>query len=292
VRQRRPSRFTARAVAIAAAALITGLSGPSAASGGDSLGRPAPVPGPASIWERAAGPPGAAAYRKAMGLGDLQAARAASLANAGYPGRANSMALKAVAAYEAAIEIDPGQGEPHYRAAEVLYGHFVTETITPFPEPTRRAIEHWDQFEKKSPQDPRLEEMLFRRAFTCTKLGGEEMFRRAVADYAAELRLLDAATAPPATMANVLSNRRSPTTIRRSTTPTARCTPTAWRWRSIGTARCPGRARYSPPTSSTRASSTGPGCSSSRRGTSTGMSRSATRAWGGMSRRPTTCGAI
>ena len=190
--------------AAALAAVVLAADGPAAA------GEKAPVRarrGAATLWERAAAEPEAAAYRAAMRLGDSQAARAASLANRGYQGRAVSMALRAVAAYETAIKADPTQGEPHYRAAEVLYGHFVSELHKPDVRPAQRAIAHWDEFEKKSPQDPRMEEMLFRRGFTCTKLGGEEMFRRAVADYEAQLRLLDAATAPPREMANVLSNK-------------------------------------------------------------------------------------
>ena len=191
--------------AAALAAIVLAAGGPAAA------GEKAPVRasrgGGSTVWERAAAAPGTAAYRTAMRLGDRQAARAADLANRGYQGRAVSMALRAVAAYETAIKADPSQGEPHYRAAEVLYGHFVSELHKPDERPALRAIAHWDEFEKKAPQDPRLEEMLFRRGFTCTKLGGEKMFRRAVADYEAQLRLLDAATAPPRDMANVLSNK-------------------------------------------------------------------------------------
>ena len=49
-----------------------------------------------------------------------------------------------------------------------------------------------------APLDPRLSGVYFRRGLTYTKLGGAENYRKAIADYEAELRLLDSATVSPA----------------------------------------------------------------------------------------------
>jgi tetratricopeptide (TPR) repeat protein len=142
-----------------------------------------------------------------MALGDLLALRAADQVTLGHDPRANQLALRAVEAYERAAKIRPRAAEPHYRAAEVLYGHFIRANRNPPGKPTQRAIRHWDEFQRKAPRDPRLADAIFNRSFTLTKIGGEEMYRRAIADYAAELSLIDAATAPPERMATLMTNK-------------------------------------------------------------------------------------
>jgi tetratricopeptide (TPR) repeat protein len=156
------------------------------------------------VWERVAG---ATKYQKEMALGDQLAIRAADQVTLGHDPRANQLALRAVEAYERAAKIRPRAAEPHYRAAEVLYGHFIRANRNPPGKPTQRAIRHWDEFQRKAPRDPRLADAIFNRSFTLTKIGGEEMYRRAIADYATELSLIDAATAPPRRMASLMTNK-------------------------------------------------------------------------------------
>jgi len=179
--------------ALAAAALLLSV-GPAAAGRG-------------SIWDGIGGGKKQAAYRKMMAAGDRLTARAVELMSAGHRVHAGNLALRAADAYEKAADIDPRAAEPHYRAGQVLHAYFVSDIELPDRNATLRAIRHWDAFQSKAPRDPRLEGMLFNRAFTLTKLGGEENYRRAIADYAAELRLLDLASAAPGHVAVILSNK-------------------------------------------------------------------------------------
>jgi tetratricopeptide (TPR) repeat protein len=165
------------------------------------------APGPArsdDIWERATARHDP--FRRAMARGDDFALRAAEQATLGHGEPANSLALRAADAYEQACKVDPKAAEPHYRAAEVLYLHFVEETNHPPPIPSERAVRHWNDFERLAPRDPRLESVYFRRSLAYTKLGGTENYRRAAVDYEKELRLLDPASAPEDAVARVLSN--------------------------------------------------------------------------------------
>jgi tetratricopeptide (TPR) repeat protein len=157
------------------------------------------------LWQRAAGP-APDPYRQAMARGDHYALRAAEQETLGHGEPANSLALRAVDAYERAAASDARAVEPHYRAAEVLYLHFVEESDHPHKHPTERAIRHWAEFERKAPRDPRLESIYFRRSLAYTKLGGPENYRRAASDYEKELRLIDPGSAPEEQMARVLSN--------------------------------------------------------------------------------------
>ncbi len=168
--------------------------------------------GPRTVWERAAGPAGRQAqYRAQMARGDQLVERAAEQVNLGetQSGRANGLALRAADAYEKAAALQPKAAEPHYRAAEVLYAHFVDENDHlggDQVKPAERAIGHWDAFQKLAPRDPRMSDMLFRRSIALTKLGGVPHYKRAAADYDAALRLEDAASANPLQVALLLSN--------------------------------------------------------------------------------------
>jgi tetratricopeptide (TPR) repeat protein len=168
--------------------------------------------GPRTVWERAAGPDtGEASYRALMAKGDQLVERAAEQVNLGetQAGRANNLALRAADAYEKAAALRPRAAEPHFRAAEVLYAHFVGDNDRlggDLVKPAERAIAHWDRFEKLAARDPRMSEMLFRRSITLTKLGGIPNYKRAAADYDAALRLEDAASADPRQVALLLSN--------------------------------------------------------------------------------------
>ena len=158
------------------------------------------------FWQRAAAPPREEEYRRAMALGDQYTLRAAEQETLGHGEPANSLALRAADAYEVAAALDPRAVEPHYRAAEVLYLHFVEEADHPQRPPCERAIRHWVAVERVAPRDPRLESIYFRRSLTYTKLGGHDNYVLAAADYEKELRLIDPDSAPEEQVARVLSN--------------------------------------------------------------------------------------
>ncbi len=168
--------------------------------------------GPRTLWEVAAGPAGSdASYRSFMAKGDQLVERAAEQVNLGEGSRTrvNPLPLRAAEAYEKAAQLRPKAAEPHYRAAEVLYAHFVDDVEHiggDAIKPAERAIAHWDKFEKLAPRDPRMSDMLFRRSIALTKLGGMANYKRAAADYDAALRLEDAASANPQQIALLLSN--------------------------------------------------------------------------------------
>ncbi|HUS65308.1 MAG TPA: hypothetical protein VMZ28_12225 [Kofleriaceae bacterium] len=161
-------------------------------------------------WQRVAGA-GKRAYRAAMNRADGLAARAAQQVNEGDDGRGKALSLRAVDAYEAASAADPTQPEPHYRAAEVLYEHFIDirrmhQIMGDTRHPAERALRHWAEWFRLAPRDPRAAGVLFSRSLLHTKLGGEASYRAAIADYDAQLRLLDSGVTPPDQMATVLSN--------------------------------------------------------------------------------------
>jgi tetratricopeptide (TPR) repeat protein len=160
-------------------------------------------------WDRTAGPASAdGAYRQALRRADQKALRAAEQVNLGETmnGRTNKLAIEAADAYEKAAKLRPSAAEPHYRAAAVLYEHFVDDTDHPSSQPAARVIRHWREFERLAPRDPRAFNMLFRRSLTYTKLGGPDNFARAAADYESMLRLVDSASSSPEDMSLYLSN--------------------------------------------------------------------------------------
>ncbi len=158
------------------------------------------------MWQGVAAPANQDAYRGAMARGDQYALRAAEQQTLGHGEPANSLALRAAEAYERASTFDRRAVEPHYRAAETLYLHFVEESDHPQRHPAARAVRHWAEFERKAPRDPRLESIYFRRSLTYTKLGGPDNYKLAAADYEKELRLIDPGSAPEEQLARVLSN--------------------------------------------------------------------------------------
>jgi tetratricopeptide (TPR) repeat protein len=158
------------------------------------------------LWQRAAGPSPQDPYRRALASGDQYALRAAEQETLHHGEPANAFALRAADAYEQATALDPRAPEPHYRAAEVLYLHFVEDPIHPQRNPAERAIRHWAEFERMAPRDPRLEGIFFKRSLAYTKLGGDDNYRLAAADYEKQLRLMDQGSAPEEEIARVLSN--------------------------------------------------------------------------------------
>jgi tetratricopeptide (TPR) repeat protein len=127
-------------------------------------------------------------FEQAMLIGDDKVA----LAVAAERTSRKRLIEEAVAAYERAAVASPNEIEPHIRAAAVLNafyiecahdlaalcGHLLNRGAA------ERIIAHWDQVERIAPLDPRVtEEILFSRAILHTKLGGDEHWIAAAADY-------------------------------------------------------------------------------------------------------------
>jgi tetratricopeptide (TPR) repeat protein len=168
------------------------------------------LPQPAAaggFWQEALGPArGDSNVAVAMRAADAYAEQAAthSMRN---PRRAQRLARDAVESYERAIAIDPEQPEPHYRAAEVLYAHFIRNDNAPDPELAGRAIDHWRRFETLDPLDPRVPDLLIRRSLTHTKITDRENLEHALEDYRRLSRLIDGRSSSAEGMATRLSNK-------------------------------------------------------------------------------------
>lgn len=120
---------------------------------------------------------------------------------------AQSLARKALASYEEAARAAPTNEEPNYRAGEVLNAFMLDSNVSP-PSALDRAIEHWRQFEKKAPLDPRLTTILDSRSISLTKRGGKQNLLAAVADYDRQLELIDQSSDDRrVSVARLLSNR-------------------------------------------------------------------------------------
>jgi tetratricopeptide (TPR) repeat protein len=159
------------------------------------------------FWERVAVDPEAARvtqeFEAAMALGDDYALR---LAHGGVP-QPGMLLERAVKAYEEAARLVPTAPEPHYRAAELLYKYRLFVGRGPInPRTARKAIEHWKRFEELSPLDPRIPDMLFRRALAYTKLATEDSLHAALADYQSLLERRDVLSMHPGSAAITLSN--------------------------------------------------------------------------------------
>jgi tetratricopeptide (TPR) repeat protein len=168
----------------------------------------APLPAWASgFWhELATAAEGAHNLEVAMREADSLAEQAAR-ASMRSPRRAQRLALEAVAAYERAIAADPDHAVAYYRAAEVIYAHFVRSDDAPDRELTQRAIAHWRRFVKLEPLDPRVLDVLIRRSLTHTKLVDFENLEQALEDYRDLLDLLDGRSSSHEAMATWLSNK-------------------------------------------------------------------------------------
>ncbi len=136
-------------------------------------------------------------YRRAMAKADsyaIQAAEVKAERSMHVPRRVRAyLAIvdNAVRFYEKAAKLKPSAGEPHYRAAEVLHTHLLERpsTGTTFRDRTdaERTLAHWNAFEKLAPLDPRLLDMLDRRAIVHTRLATEADIANAILDYEAML---------------------------------------------------------------------------------------------------------
>jgi len=110
---------------------------------------------------------------------------------------------RAEAAYRAAAAIRPREGEPYFRIGNLLYQmHFDCDqmasrlpTCDPMYATPKRAeliVEAWDEFEKRAPLDPRISEILVRRALLNTRLVDGSLsdhyhLEKAARDYEAAL---------------------------------------------------------------------------------------------------------
>lgn len=110
---------------------------------------------------------------------------------------------RAEAAYRAASSIRPREGEPYFRIGNLIYElHFdcdnlLTRSVTCNPDlqtadRMQLAVDAWNEFEKRAPLDPRVAEILIKRAILNTKLvnggGNDKVHLLAAAhDYQAAL---------------------------------------------------------------------------------------------------------
>jgi tetratricopeptide (TPR) repeat protein len=133
-------------------------------------------------------------YEKAMSDGDKAAMLAASESSSVT--RMKKLILAAVREYELAAAARPDLAEPHWRAANTLYGFFfdcegglLCQADKMDPATTRRLIKHWDAVEAIDPMDPRLGAHtldpgpLFHRALLRTKLATDADLEASLADY-------------------------------------------------------------------------------------------------------------
>jgi tetratricopeptide (TPR) repeat protein len=123
----------------------------------------------------------------------------------------DTLALRAVAAYESAAAARPDAAEPHYRAAEVLHTHFLDSTTTSDPvlrdrEVAERALAHWQAFAERAPMDPRVTATLFDRALVRTRLATEPDFEQAILCYETLIERSDLRSTLAETVATWLAN--------------------------------------------------------------------------------------
>jgi tetratricopeptide (TPR) repeat protein len=123
----------------------------------------------------------------------------------------DTLALRAVAAYERAAAARPDAAEPHYRAAEVLHSQFLESASASEPvlrdrAVAERALEHWEAFAARAPLDPRVTATLFDRALVRTRLATEADFQQAITCYETLAERADMRSLPAEQVATWLAN--------------------------------------------------------------------------------------
>jgi tetratricopeptide (TPR) repeat protein len=181
----------------------------------------------ANVWETAAGSdPNQDNYEKLMKEGDELAEQANSRSI--QPGVVKRLVKQAAASYRAAAAAEPAAGEPMYRLGRMLFSfYFECNELTMYPhgpgsplcnpDPSQfdrpraeEIVAAWDEFEKRSPLDPRLTTtlgesvVLFERAILNTKLATKEHLEAATHDYEKMLSRTD--TGGESGRENTLSN--------------------------------------------------------------------------------------
>jgi tetratricopeptide (TPR) repeat protein len=151
----------------------------------------------ASVWDRALTSPEDEAAQDLYDAKMLDGDRAAMTATVQSASIKNTLESikQAEAAYRAAAAVRPHDGEPYFRIGNLLYQmYFACDAVivriptcdATWATPTQqaRAVEAWDAFEARAPLDPRVGEILLKRAILNTKL---------ISGSAADRRYLDAA---------------------------------------------------------------------------------------------------
>ena len=167
----------------------------------------------ASVWDQALTSPEDEAaqdlYETKMLEGDT-ATLAATVQSASIKITLESI-KRAEAAYRAAAAAKPREAEPYFRIGHLLHQmYFSCEPRAPRPPiceppyatPTQEAriVEAWDEFEQRAPLDPRVDEILIKRAILSTRLvngsaGDRRRLEAAARDYQAALDRNDGLTA-------------------------------------------------------------------------------------------------
>ncbi len=167
----------------------------------------------ASVWDRALTSPEDEAaqdlYETKMLEGDT-ATLAATVQSASIKITLESI-KRAEAAYRAAAAARPREAEPYFRIGNLLHqmyfsceARFVPRSPIcelPYATPTQQAriVEAWDEFEQRAPLDPRVNEILIKRALLSTRLvsgsaGDRPHLEAAARDYQAALDRTDGLT--------------------------------------------------------------------------------------------------
>jgi hypothetical protein len=164
----------------------------------------------ASVWDRALTSPEDDAARDLYDAKMLEGDTATLTATIQSTSLSNNLESirRAEAAYRAAATVRPREGEPYYRIANLLYHMYLNceqgapRLSTCNPNDLSRAeavIKAWEEFEVRAPLDPRVNEILLRRALLNTRLvNGSAADRRhlekAALDYQAALDRSDGLT--------------------------------------------------------------------------------------------------
>jgi tetratricopeptide (TPR) repeat protein len=164
----------------------------------------------ASVWDRALTRPEDQLAREVYDAKMLEGDTATLTATIQSTSIINNLQSiqRAEDAYRAAAKARPGEGEPYFRIGNLLdqmyynCDQLITRPPTCDPSNMSRAetvIKAWEDFEARAPLDPRLNEILLRRAFLNTKLvngtaADHRHLEKAARDYQAALDRSDGMT--------------------------------------------------------------------------------------------------
>ncbi|HEX4423239.1 MAG TPA: hypothetical protein VH165_35255 [Kofleriaceae bacterium] len=135
----------------------------------------------ASVWDRALASPADEAAKKAYdaALADGDTATMTSTLQSASPQAKIEAVRRAEAAYRAAAEARPRESEPYFRIGNLVYQTYfeceqaltiLCDPVYATPKRAEIVIDAWDEFERRVPLDPRVGEILLRRAILNTKL--------------------------------------------------------------------------------------------------------------------------
>lgn len=136
----------------------------------------------ASVWDRALTTPEDEAAKELYDAKLLEGDTATLTATVQSASIRNTQASirRAEAAYRAAATLRPRDGEPYFRIGHLLYQMYFScdpdvrlptcEPLYATPVQEAHIVEAWDEFEHRAPLDPRIGEILLKRALLNTKL--------------------------------------------------------------------------------------------------------------------------